>query len=56
MEYYITVYTLNIVDLMTSDAGYYSCDAVNIHGEDIAEPPVTLEVLGETYIFVCMAW
>ena len=53
LEYYITVYTLNIVDLMTSDAGFYSCSADNIYG--VAEAaPVSLEVLGETLYKYCM--
>ncbi len=43
-EYYITIYTLVISDLMTSDAGQYSCRATNIHGNDTSS--ALLEVLG----------
>ena len=43
-EYYTVMYTLEIVDLMTSDAGEYVCVASNTHGSAINES--TLEVLG----------
>ena len=44
VEYYLTEYTLEIVDLVLPDAGQYVCSAVNDHGND--SDSATLEVLG----------
>ena len=44
--YYVTIHTLVISNLMTGDAGNYSCVAVNEFGTGMSEV-VGLEVLGQ---------
>ena len=44
-QYYQTVHTLEIRDLLTSEAGMYACRANNTHGNDTSDS-APLEVLG----------
>ena len=44
--YYIAEHNLTITDLMTSDAGNYTCRANNTHGSATSEP-IFLDVLGK---------
>ena len=44
--YYSTEHNLTITDLMTSDAGNYTCRANNTHGSVTSEP-IFLNVLGK---------
>ena len=44
VEYYLTEYTLEVVELVLADAGEYVCSAVNGRGSNFDS--ATLEVLG----------